>query len=102
MHLFSGSLHFNLHLAYLVKSVECFHIWIFSGTLELRLQKDVEWTFYPDGYHYGKRCYINGQRKGNCQTTKEITLVDIIGKTRKGRLFHKLLPNAFIIGHGAL
>ena len=72
----------------------------FTDTLGLRSQKDVEWTFYSNGYHYGKRCYINGQRKGNCQSTKEITLVDIFGRIRKGRLLPKGLPNVFIIAAG--
>lgn len=44
-----------------------------------------EWTFYPEGSHYGKRCYIDGERKGNCQTYRETTLVDVIGRTKKGR-----------------
>jgi len=50
---------------------------------ELRSRKSFEWTFYDDGYHYGKRCYIDGERKGNCQSLKETTLVDIIGRSRK-------------------
>ena len=58
----------------------------FICIVELRSRKSFEWTFYEDGYHYGKRCYIDGERKGNCQSVKETTLVDIIGRSRKGML----------------
>ena len=61
----------------------------FHSAIELEPERTIEWTFYPEGYHYGKRCYINGERKGNCQTSKETTLVDIIGRSRKGRLISR-------------
>ncbi|XP_065057590.1 spermatogenesis-associated serine-rich protein 1-like [Rhopilema esculentum] len=50
----------------------------------MTLQSYEEWTFYPEGYNYGKRCTIEGQHIGNSQTTREVTLTDVIGRTRKG------------------
>ena len=50
----------------------------------MTLQSYEEWTFYPEGYNYGKRCTVEGQHIGNSQTTREVTLTDVIGRSRKG------------------